>query len=467
MSKLILIDGNAIMHRAYHAMPPLTTPDGKPIGAVYGFLNLLVSYLEAEKPTHVVVCFDRKEKTFRQVIFNLYQAQRPATEDDLTSQFGIIREILEAAHFAVYDKASYEADDLIGTISQVASGGRRSQVKETIIVTGDKDQLQLVSERVKVLMPVKGVAKSKTYGVDDVIEKMGVKPDQIVDYKALVGDPSDNYPGVHGIGQVTAVKLLNQYGSFENIYTHLDELPNGVSSKLIANKSNGLMSLKLAKIIRNVDVEINFEDFIHWDLSNKKVTKLYKELGFKSLAVKLGNLHKEEISDPQVLERKSKLTLRDVTTVTKVLLSKIPPDKWAIRGSVGLTLQGIKLNMDDIDIVCDAKTALAANEALADYIVEGVHLKTSGKFKSYYGNFLVKGVQVEFMGDWQIKNKSANWSRVFAAQQADCNQINLSGLEIQVVSPEVELEMFALMGRWNTYHKIKKAVSEKSQQSLF
>lgn len=455
------------MHRAYHAMPPLTAPDGRPIGAVYGFLNLLVGYLEDHKPTHVVICFDRKEKTFRQILFSLYQAQRPGVEDDLSVQFGIIRDVLEAAHFVVYDKAGYEADDLIGTVSFVAGRGRKPVIDETIIVTGDKDQLQLVDSRVSVLMPTKGVAKSKLYHKEDVTEKMGVKPEQIIDYKALVGDPSDNYPGVNGIGHVTAVKLLNEYGSLENVYTNLDKIPLGVSTKLKANKSNAFLSQKLAKIIRDVEIELDFESFTNWDLSGKKVTSLYKELGFRSLAVKLGNTHSTKENFEAEIITKKKLTLRDVSIVSTILTKKLPADKWAIRGSAGLTLQGIKLNIDDVDIVCDKETALSANDTLNEFLVEKVHLKTSGKFKSYYGVFVIKGIQVEFMGDWQIKNKSGNWSRTFSGIDKDCETIQVGRQMIKVVNPRIELEMFALMGRWNTYHKIRKSIEISSQQKLF
>ena len=218
MTKLVIIDGNAIMHRAFHALPPLTSPEGEPVGAVQGFLNMLLRILEDLNPTHLVVCFDRKEPTFRKSMSIDYQSHRPEMDDQLSPQFPLIQKVLKAMAIPIYDKAGYEADDLIGTIANI------SKADNVVVVTGDKDILQLVNNKIQVYLPVKGLSVAILMFPSDVKEKLGVSPEQIVDYKALVGDPSDNYKGVPGIGPKTAVDLLSEYQSLENIYQNLDHI---------------------------------------------------------------------------------------------------------------------------------------------------------------------------------------------------------------------------------------------------
>src|SRR5581483_6301457 len=224
MSKLLLIDGNAILHRSYHALPPnLTSKSGEPINAVYGFVSMLVRIVTDLKPTHIAVCFDTPVETLRKAQYVGYQANRPRLESDLSSQFEMTYKVLDAMNIPIYKKERYEADDVIGTITNQAN----SLVDEIIVVTGDRDILQLVDDKkhIFIYMPVKGLANMKLYKEVDVIERMGVKAQQIVDYKALAGDASDNYPGVTGIGPKTAIGLLEKYDNLENIYKHLGEIP--------------------------------------------------------------------------------------------------------------------------------------------------------------------------------------------------------------------------------------------------
>jgi DNA polymerase-1 len=183
MTKLVLIDGNAIMHRAYHALPPLTTKSGEPINAVYGFVSILLRIINDIKPTHLVVCFDRPEKTFRKEKYVKYQAQRPVMDDFLSSQVTKMHDVLQAFSIPVYEKAGFEADDVIGTIARESQGKR---IKEVIIITGDRDIFQLINDRVKVYVPVKGLKEGKLYGKKEVKEEFDFDPVQMVDYKALV-----------------------------------------------------------------------------------------------------------------------------------------------------------------------------------------------------------------------------------------------------------------------------------------
>lgn len=311
MSKLVLIDGNAILHRAYHALPPMSNRRGEPTNAIYGFVSMLLRIIQDLKPTHIVVCFDREEPTFRRKLFNKYQTQRKPTEDNLSSQFTKARAVTKAFHIPSYDLAGYEADDLIGTIAEksIRAGGHESistiktqvltplnsstQVDEVVIVTGDRDQLQLVNEKVKVYMPITGLANAKMMSDIDVVEKMGVPPSQIIDYKALVGDPSDNYPGVNGIGPKTAVGLLSKYKSKDGIYENLEEINPNVREKLKKNKGNADLSYKLATIVKDVPIKFDLEDAAKWDVDSKDVQDAFEDLGFRTLAKRVRDVGKK------------------------------------------------------------------------------------------------------------------------------------------------------------------------------
>jgi DNA polymerase-1 len=201
----LLIDGSAIVHRAYHAMPFFSKKDGTPTGAIYGFFSMFLKVMHQLEPAHVVVAFDRPKPNFRQQLYVGYQAQRPKMESDLSLQFQKIIEILGKARIATYAVDGYEADDIIGTLAEDA----KKRGEEVIILTGDRDMLQLVNGMTKVLMPVKGISEVIWMDAEKVREKYGIKPDQFVDVKALQGDASDNYPGVPGVGPKTAANLIN------------------------------------------------------------------------------------------------------------------------------------------------------------------------------------------------------------------------------------------------------------------
>lgn len=279
MTKLVLIDGNAILHRAFHAIPPLTTKSGEPINALYGFVSILLNIIQNIEPTHIAVCFDEKEKTFRHKEFPGYQSQRPPTDEGLSSQFGKTRDFLKSAGIPIYSKSGFEADDLIGTIS--VKGEKK--MDEVVIVTGDRDILQLATEKIKLFMPQLGLSSGKMYGVSETIERMGVVPELIPDLKGLIGDPSDNYKGVSGVGPVTAIKLLNEFGSVDGIFKNLEKIPEKVRTKLEKGKKDAEMSHRLATIVKDVPIEIDFEKMNDWDIDSPKVLNLFEEFGFKTL----------------------------------------------------------------------------------------------------------------------------------------------------------------------------------------
>lgn len=281
MTKLILIDGNAILHRAFHALPAsLTTTSSEPINAVYGFVSMLLRIIIDLKPTHIAVAFDTPVETFRKAEYVGYQAHRPRMESELSSQFEKTYKILDAMNIPIYKMERYEADDVIGTIVNQCKG----RVDEVVVVTGDRDILQLVDDKkVYVYMPIKGLSQAKLYDEEGVIERMGVKPSQIVDLKALMGDSSDNYKGVAGIGPKTAINLLKSFGNLENIYKNFDKIPEKTVKKLAEGAESAGVSQRLAKIVTDAPITFDLEGTGKWNVGSEETLKYFKEIGFKTL----------------------------------------------------------------------------------------------------------------------------------------------------------------------------------------
>jgi len=282
MDRFVLIDGNAILHRAFHALPPLTSKDGAIVNAVYGFFSMFLKILEDLKPSYIAVCFDRPKPTFRKALYVGYQAKRPKTSDEFIPQIAITHDILKAIHVSVFEVDGYEADDIIGTLA-FQSMSFKSQNIEIIIVSSDRDMLQLVNNHVKVLAPITGITKTAMYDGLAVEEKLGIKPAQVIDYKALVGDASDNYPGVSGIGPKTAGELLRQYGSFENLYKHLDKLPEKIATRLAIDAEQAALAKKLATIVVDVPVSFTFSSCLLANMDKGVLQKTFQDLGFRSL----------------------------------------------------------------------------------------------------------------------------------------------------------------------------------------
>lgn len=293
MERLILIDGNAILHRAYHAIPHLTNKQGQPTNAVYGFTAIVLRVIETLAPTHLIVTFDRPKPTFRKELYKEYQAQRPEMEEALVSQIQLVHDVVAAMGIPIFEKDGYEADDVIGTLSKQAKS-----VDEVIVVTGDRDLLQLVDDKVKLFMPIKGLNEGKLFGEQETEERMGVKPQQITDFKALAGDASDNYPGVDGIGPKTAVELLKKFGSVKNLYAHVNEIDkDGLRQKLIDGKEDAMLSYQLATVVRNAPVTLDLEKAkLHNDFLSPQLIELFGSFGFSSLLKRLSKMTQEKIA---------------------------------------------------------------------------------------------------------------------------------------------------------------------------
>jgi len=283
---LVLFDAHALIHRAFHAIPPLTLKTGQPVGAVFGFASMLLKTLNDLKPTHVAVAFDSAGPTFRHEQYEKYKAHRPKTPDELISQFAIVRELVQTFNIPSFEMQGYEADDLLGTLSEQAS----DKDIDAIIVTGDTDTLQLVSPHVNVMMPKPRRSFNDTIIYDEakVRERYSLTPNQIADLKGLKGDPSDNIKGVPGVGEKTATNLLHQFGSVEGIYENIDQVtPPRIQQKMAENKEAAMLSKWLTTIATNAPIELNLDACLIHAYNRDDVVKLFRKLEFNSLLSKL------------------------------------------------------------------------------------------------------------------------------------------------------------------------------------
>jgi len=287
MSHLVIIDGHAIAHRAYHSIPPLSH-NGQPVNALYGFYSMILSSIDQLKPDYLLVCLDSPGPTFRNAEFLGYRAKRKPSDHDLTSQLPLLPQTLKSVGIPAIAMGGFEADDLIATLTKKAQ--KKKFINQITIITGDKDLMQLINKKVSLFVPIRGLSETKTYDAAGVLEKLGVTPSQVIDLKALMGDMSDSYPGVTGIGPKTATDLLTKYQNLDNIYVHLNEIGDSVRERLIKDKNNAYLSKKLATLICNIPLKFRFRSA---RLNQDKflgLLSLFEEYNFKSL---IGRLKKK------------------------------------------------------------------------------------------------------------------------------------------------------------------------------
>lgn len=316
MRKLVLVDGNALLHRAFHATPPLTTSKGELVNAVYGFTNMLLRSWDDLQPDFMVVTWDMRAPTFRHQQYTQYKGTRGPADESLTSQYARVHQVIETLNIPEFSLSGYEADDLIGTLARQAIEDQKDL--EVIIITGDKDIMQTINSRVKVLMPKKSLNDVGLYGEKEFEERFGFKPLQIIDYKGLAGDQSDNIPGVPGIGEVTATKLIQQFGSVENIYKteNLSTLPERTQRLLAEGAESATMSKSLATLDLNAPIKLDMTVCKVHNFDKDKAAELFRELEFKSLVTKItgsakdpikgdSKLIKEEVEEPARIQNQA------------------------------------------------------------------------------------------------------------------------------------------------------------------
>ena len=292
--RLVVIDANAIIHRAFHALPPLSTKKGERVNAIYGFLLVFFKAIKDFNPDFVAAAFDFPAPTFRHKKYKLYKANREKAPDELYEQIPKVKEILKAFNIDIFEKQGFEADDLIGTISFKAPKKQVFPPIETIILTGDLDALQLVDDNTKVCALRKGVKDVVLYDKKKVVEKYdGLSPEQLVDFKALRGDPSDNIPGVAGIGEKTAISLIKEFKTLESLYgalrKNIDSLKPGLKEKLLQYKDQAFVSQMLARINKSVPIDISLKDSLWEKYSRERAVDVFKKYEFESLINRLPN----------------------------------------------------------------------------------------------------------------------------------------------------------------------------------
>lgn len=279
MKKILLIDGSSLIFRAFYAIRNLTTKDGVFVNGVYGFLNMYYKALELINPTHVFVAFDKGSKTFRHNEFADYKGTRDNAPNEITYQFGILKDLLSSMNVNYLELDEYEADDIIGTIAKLA----QKEGFEVDIFTGDRDYLQLVDDNILVYLTKKGISEIKLMNTESILEEYDLSPKQLIDVKALQGDSSDNIPGVKGVGEKTALKLIQEYGNLENLYENIDNFKGKLKENLENEKDKAYLSRYLGEIFLNVPIDRNIEDFEIKDVNSDEYIEKLEKLEFKSI----------------------------------------------------------------------------------------------------------------------------------------------------------------------------------------
>ena len=293
MKNFVIIDGSSLLNRAFYAIRLLSNKKGIFTNGIYGFLNMLDKITVDYEPKYMCVVFDRKEKTFRKDIYDDYKGNRMKFPDELSVQFPILKDILTKMGIKVLDKAGFEADDLAGTLTMIDD----KDIKK-LLITGDKDYLQLIKDDTDVIITKKGVSEFDTYNIEKMNEVYGLSPDEFIDLKALMGDQSDNIPGIYGIGEKTALKILSEYRTIENLYNHIDELKiNKTNQRIIDGKDMAFLSKKLATIVKDVDIPMDIEDYKIGEADNDGLREIFEDLELNSRLNSLEASKKIEVAE--------------------------------------------------------------------------------------------------------------------------------------------------------------------------
>jgi DNA polymerase-1 len=383
---LVLLDGNALVHRAYHALPPLTTATGETVQAVYGFALTLLSVIERFHPEYIAASFDLPKPTFRHQEYAEYKATRAKAPDDLYAQFPRVKELVQTFNIPIYELEGFEADDCVGTLARQAT--EQSTDVRVIIVTGDNDALQLVTDRVQVFALRKGVKDTALFDVDAVRAKYGLEPEQLKDYKGLRGDTSDNIPGVKGIGEKGATDLLQKYHSLEGVYDALEHITGAIHDKLEAGRESAFLSKHLGTIEVNAPITLKLDECRTKKYDADRVKQLFRDLSFHSLLKKLpGTSEQSAVSSQQSEKRtKAKIQVLKTSEEVSVWLTALPRIKReSLEPYNNVTIQPysnptIQSSDHSVSVVLDRETENLFGQALRGVAVH------SGSLRAKRGN---------------------------------------------------------------------------------
>lgn len=372
--RLLILDGHSLMYRAFHALPLLTNSEGLHTNAVYGFANMLLRMKEEIKPDYIVAAFDRKAPTFRHEEYKDYKAGRKPMPDELSEQFPVIKDMLKLLAIDTFEIDGFEADDLIGTLSKFAE----DRGIEVYVVTGDRDALQLASQNIKIVINKKGMTEKEIYDEKRMVDELGVTPKQFIDVKGLMGDTSDNIPGVPGIGEKTAFKLIHEFGSIENVLQNIDNIKgNKIKENLLNYSEQAIFSKKLATIMTDVPVEIDLESIKSKEnFDEEGIRNLFMRLQFKSLLARIPE-NKEET---ELNEDKNKAEYTMIDNIEKFNSFKVNSEKTYLLYSVENENTYSKLKINKLYINSDNKNYII----LLDKILEENAEAAVKKLKSIF-----------------------------------------------------------------------------------
>lgn len=383
--KIVLLDGNSLAYRAFFALPLLTNDTGVHTNAVYGFTMMLQTILADEKPTHILVAWDAGKTTFRHTTFGEYKGGRQKTPSELSEQFPYLRKLLDAYNIPQYELDQYEADDIIGTLSKTGD----AEKSEVVVISGDKDLTQLASDHTTVFITRKGITDMEKYTPAHVREKYGIEPRQIIDMKGLMGDASDNIPGVPGVGEKTALKLLIEYGSVEAVYQSLDRITaKKLKENLTENEAQAFMSKELATIETAAPITVSIDDLTYPGPDMEKVTTLYKELKFKTLLEKIAPQTADE--PPEAI---------DVTIVSNLKEEDLV-DEMAIHIEMMdenyLTADILGIGLADVERTLFLPFAVAKESSvLKDWLRDETKKKYASDSKATYASLARHGLETD------------------------------------------------------------------------
>lgn len=315
---VVLIDGSSLVHRAFYALPPLMTKSGLETGAVHGFMNMLLRLLEEQQPSVVAVAFDKSRITFRNAMYDGYKAQRKPTPPELSGQFPLVMELLTAMGIPALELNGYEADDIIGTLAVRYA----AEQKRVLVVTGDRDQLQLIRNGISVLLTKKGISDLDLYDEAQFFERYQLQPLQLIDLKGLMGDASDNIPGVPGVGEKTALKLLYEYGSVESVLADAQTIKGKLGEKLRENAELALLSKQLATIDLNVPLKREQEASTP-DLQREALQKLCSDLELRAVWARLEKKFPDAPKQEELVCMPESETIKDIAVVEKLIGRRI------------------------------------------------------------------------------------------------------------------------------------------------
>ncbi|MGV8145608.1 MAG: DNA polymerase I [Alkaliphilus sp.] len=442
--QMIIIDGNSLIYRAFYGLPTLTTKDGKHTNAVYGFMSMLFKVLKKYNPEYVGVAFDLKAPTFRHKEYSEYKAGRKKMPPELADQIKPLKNILDAMNIFRIESEGFEADDLIGTISKICEQNKI----ESLIVTADRDALQLASEYTKILITKKGVSNLEIYDDKQVIERYEVTPTQFIDLKGLMGDKSDNIPGVPGVGEKTAIKLLKQFGTVENLIQNTELiLAQKLREKIENNIKNIILSKRLATIITNIPVEISLEEMKFVDPSYSELVELFRKYEFTSFIAKISNKtvsEEENNSNNDEKNVKTNIIIVDTNKKLEELVSDISAKKVVVVNSmteeknlltdriiaIALAADEEKQYYIDLNSSMNEETSISAlKEILENESIE----KTGHNLKKEINHFKRYGVEIKNI---RFDTMIAEYLIDATKNSYDLDKVALSYIEEVITSDE-------------------------------